>query len=88
MSMKLVIVTAAIVAVFASPSSAQEYARRHQAMHHAAHHARTTVARSSAIGAGFDDSARAAYGRSYDFEGWPTDYLSTRFGDRQMQGRP
>jgi hypothetical protein len=87
MSMKLVIATAAVVAALAGPSSAQEYASRNHAAHHA-HQARTTAVRSSALGAAFDEGARAAYGRSYDFEGWPTDYLSNRFGDRQMQGRP
>jgi hypothetical protein len=84
MSMKLVITTAALLAALAGPALAQSYAHKH----HAGNHPRTIVAKSSAIGAGFDDSARAAYGRSYDFEGWPTDYLSNRFGDRQAQGRP
>jgi hypothetical protein len=84
MSMKLVITTAAMLAAFAGPALAQGYADKH----HAAPHAHATAVTSSAIGAGFDNSARAAYGRSYDFEGWPTDYLSNRFGDRQMQGRP
>jgi hypothetical protein len=84
MSMKLVITTAAMLAALAGPALAQDDAPKH----HVPRHARTTVVRSSAIGAGFDDSARAAYGRSYDFEGWPTDYLSNRFGDRQAQGRP
>ena len=83
MSMKLVITTAAMVAALAGPALAQDDAPKH----HALRHARATVARSSALGAGFDDSARAAYGRSYDFEGWPTDYLVERFGDRQAQGR-
>jgi len=84
MSMKLVITTAAMLAALAGPALAQDNARRH----HAGNHARTIVARPSAIGAGFDASARAAYGRSYDFEGWPTDYLSNRFGGFQTQGRP
>jgi hypothetical protein len=83
MSMKLVITTAAILAALAGPALAEESAPRH----HAHHRAHASVERSSAIGAGFDDSARAAYGRSYDFEGWPTDYLVNRFGDRQAQGR-
>ncbi len=83
MSMKLAITTAAMLAALAGPALAQDQHR-----HHAGNHARTTVARSNAIGAGFDASARAAYGRSYDFEGWPTDYLSNRFGGFQTQGRP
>jgi len=73
-----------MLAALAGPALAQGYAVKH----HADPRARATVVPSSAIGAGFDNSARAAYGRSYDFEGWPTDYLSNRFGDRQMQGRP
>ena len=84
MSMKLVITTAAIVAALAGPALAQDDAPKH----HVPRHAHATGVRSSAIGAGFDDSARAAYGRSYDFEGWPTDYLSNRFGGFQTQGRP
>ena len=84
MAMKLVMTTAAMLAALAVPALAHDTARNH----HAARHADTTPMRSSAIGAGFDHSARAAYGRSYDFEGWPTDYLATRFGDRQAQGRP
>jgi hypothetical protein len=82
MSMKLVITTAAMLAALAGPALAQDDAPKH----HASRHARTTVARSSAIGAGFDQSARASYGRSYDFEGWPTDYLVNRFGDHQARG--
>ena len=81
MSMKIVITTAALLAALAGPALAQGDAHKHRA----GNHART---KSSAIGAGFDDSARAAYGRSYDFEGWPTDYLSNRFGGFQTQGRP
>jgi len=84
MSMKIVITTAALLAALAGPALAQGYA----AKHHADPHARAAVVKSSAIGAGFDNSARAAYGRSYDFEGWPTDYLSNRFGGFQTQGRP
>ncbi len=83
MSMKLAITSAAMLAALAAPALAQDDAPKH----HAARHARTTVVRSSETGARFDESARAAYGRSYDFEGWPTDYLTNRFGDRQLQGR-
>ena len=84
MSMKIVITTAAVLAALAGPALARDYTHKH----HAARHVRATAARTNAIGAGFDQGARAAYGRSYDFEAWPTDYLSNRFGDFQMQGRP
>jgi hypothetical protein len=84
--MKIVMTTAMLVAL-ASPTLAQGYGHAHK-HHAAAARARASVVRSDAIGAGFDNSARAAYGRSYDFEGWPTDYLGSRFGDFQLQGRP
>ncbi len=38
--------------------------------------------------AGIDAGARASAAGSGDFAGWPTDFLTNRFGDRQSQGRP
>jgi hypothetical protein len=86
MSMRTIIVAAAILAMLGGPSRAATYGHAHSKAH-AHQHAQGMATHSSAYGAGFDSSARAAFGRSYDFEGWPTDYLENRFGDRQMQGR-
>jgi hypothetical protein len=89
MSMKILFVAAASAAVLATlggPSFAAAYGHRH-AEAHAHHHVEKMVVRPNAYAAGFDNSARAAFGRSYDFEGWPTDYLTNRFGDHNAQGR-
>ncbi|HUI98111.1 MAG TPA: hypothetical protein VLX44_20305 [Xanthobacteraceae bacterium] len=89
MSMKIVLSAAAgpaVLTMLAAPSFATTYGHRH-AKAHVHRHMERMVVRSSAYGSGFDNSARAAFGRSYDFEGWPTDYLINRFGDHQAQGR-
>jgi len=89
MSMKIVLVAAAgaaALAMLGGPSFAAAYGHRHARAH--AHHPMEKMAvRPDAYGAGFDNSARAAFGRSYDFEGWPTDYLNNRLGDHNAQGR-
>jgi hypothetical protein len=84
MSMKIVITTAAVLAALAGQALAQDFS--HATESFAVRPAQRAAAPKSVLGAGFDNSARAAYGRSYDFEGWPTDYLTNRFGDRQAQG--
>jgi hypothetical protein len=76
MSMKLAITTAAVLAALAGPTLADNVG-----------HARKSTARASAYAAASYGDARAAYGASYDFAAYPTDYLMNRFGDRQMQGR-
>ena len=89
MSMKIVFAAAtgaAVLAMLGGPSFAAVHGHGH-ARAQAHHHAEKMVVRSSVYGAGFDSSARAAFGRSYDFERWPTDYLTNRFGDHQAQGR-
>ena len=89
MSMKMMFTAAlgaAVLSMLGAPSFAAAYGHGH-AKAHARRHVERMVVRSSAYGAGFDNSARAAFGRSYDFEGWPTDYLINRFGDHQAQGR-
>ena len=85
MSMKLVITTAAILATLAGPVLANGYGGAH-AKSCAGHDVHKRPVAASVYGAGLA-GARASYGRGYDFEGWPTDYLESRFGDRQMQGR-
>jgi hypothetical protein len=85
MSMKLVVTTAAVLAVLAGTALAGEYDNTHAKSRVGRDVQKTPVA-ASVYGAGLA-GARASYGRSYDFEGWPTDYLVERFGDRQMQGR-
>jgi len=46
------------------------------------------VARSHGTAApAIDPGAHASVGGRADFEGWPSDYLIDRFGDRQAQGR-
>ncbi len=86
MSMKIVFTAAAALVVLGGPGFAATGGQGHSKAR-AGHHAERTVARSSAYGAGFGNGARAAVGRSYVFEGWPTDYLTNRFGDHQEQGR-
>jgi hypothetical protein len=66
MSMKLMIATAAALAVLAGPALASN-------------HVVPKGAHAQAPG------ADASF--SQGFEGWPSDYLINRFGDRQMQGR-
>ena len=78
-------VTAAVLAALAGQALAQDFS--HITERFAVRPAERTAAPGRIHGAGFDDRAHAAYGRSYDFEGWPTDYLTNRFGDRQAQGR-
>jgi hypothetical protein len=79
---KLTLTGAAILAALAAPALARQHgghARRHAAP--AAPGTTTNLYSGGLAG------ARASFGRSYDFEAWPTDYLITRFGDRQAQGR-
>jgi len=82
MLIKLTLTGAAILAALAAPALAHQYGGR--AKKHIAHPA--PGATTSPYAAGLS-GARASYGRSYDFETWPTDYLTNRFGDRQSQGR-
>ena len=86
MSMKTMIAAAAALVMLGCPSLAATYGHTHSRAH-AHRHVPGMAAHASAYGAGFDTGARAAFGRSYDFEAWPTDYLTNRFGDRQLQGR-
>ena len=45
------------------------------------------VARPNGAAPAIDPRARASVRGENGFEGWPTDYLMDRFGDRQAQGR-
>ena len=82
MLIKLTLTGAAILAALAAPALARQYgghAKKYVAP--AAPGATTSLYTGGLAG------ARASFGRSYDFETWPTDYLTNRFGDRQSQGR-
>ena len=86
MSIKIVFTAAAVLAMLDGPSFAAGDGQDHSKPR-SGRYAERTLPPSSGSGAGFDNSARAAYGRSYDFESWPTDYLINRYGDHQAQGR-
>jgi hypothetical protein len=84
-SLKLSVTTAVILAVLAGPTLAGEYGR--DATTSGARQTSKVVRSSGSYAMDPYGGARASYGRSYAFEGWPTDYLVNRFGDRQAQGR-
>lgn len=86
MSMKTMIAAAAALAMLGGPSVAAPYGHAHPKAQ-ARRHVAGPVMGQSAHGAAFDHGTRAAFGRGDDFEGWPTDYLTNRFGDHQAQGR-
>jgi hypothetical protein len=69
MSMKLMITTAAALAVLAGPALAAK---------------QTSLPRGYYAQA---PRADASMGPRQGFEGFPSDYLLNRFGDRQLQGR-
>jgi hypothetical protein len=89
MSMKLAAAAAMALTVLAGPVLAGEY-------HHVVHKSRISRTAPRAVlslgtdggqvnGRLADPVTVDAVGRG--FEGWPTDYLINRFGDRQMQGK-
>jgi hypothetical protein len=79
MSTKLALAAAALVVALTAPALAADAARRN-----AGHHARVT--RTGDLPARFDRAAHAEVAPDAGFVGWPTDYLNSRFGDRQAQG--
>jgi hypothetical protein len=80
MSMKLLIATAAALAVLAGPALARGHAIPKGA------HAQAPGADASIIN-GSRGAPEQISGARTGFAGYPTDYLTNRFGDRQMQGR-
>ena len=80
MSMKLLIATAAALAVLAGPALARGHAIPKGA------HAQAPGADASIIN-GSRGAPEQISGVQPGFAGWPTDYVINRFGDRQLQGR-
>jgi hypothetical protein len=83
MTKSKIAVLATVLTVLAAPAFAGD---RHTATlrQHSGRHVSQVTVPSGAYAAEFG-SARAAGGRALD--GFPTDYLTNRFGDRQLQGR-
>jgi len=79
MSMKLLITTAAALAILAGPALARGHAIPKGA------HAQAPGADASIING--SRGAPEQIGTPQGFGGWPSDYLTNRFGDRQLQGR-
>ena len=84
MSMKFAITIAATLAAVAGPALAGEYGR---ATAKTNGNARNVTKSIGAFASSVGSDVRADGDRSYDFQGWPTDYLVNRFGDHQAQGR-
>jgi hypothetical protein len=83
MSMKFMITTAALVAALAGPALADSQANGTRTR--ALQDLQRTTARAS-VERTFDADARP-YDTPPQFGGYPTDYLMSRFGGHQMQGR-
>jgi hypothetical protein len=73
MTMRLMVTAVLIVAGACGPALAGERGAAKRSYHYA-----------QAYGA---VSAPVSFAGARGFAGWPTDYLTNRFGDRQQQGR-
>jgi hypothetical protein len=73
------ITAAATLAILAGPALARGHAIPKDA------HAQTPGADASIING--SRGAPEQIGTRQGFEGWPSDYVTNRFGDRQLQGR-
>jgi hypothetical protein len=83
MSTKIAI-AAAVLATLAGPALANNVGHSHGAR--IARPTQAVAVPPGAFAAEFGN-ARAAVGGGSSFESFPTDYLTNRFGDRQLQGR-
>ena len=81
MSIKFMITTAAALVVLAGPALAGTHGSPKRA-----YYAQAPGTDASTIN-GSRGAPEQISGPRQGFEGWPTDYLVNRFGDRQMQGR-
>jgi hypothetical protein len=85
MSMKLMIITAAMSAALAASAFAESHGHQHTRTQ-ALRSLHNSTARAS-VDNGFEADARGPYNRPPAFTAYPTDYLMNRFADQQLQGR-